>query len=204
MTGTSTLFARACPVRTFVRERVHVMRERVRVIRERVRPHVPIGALGVAVIWLGLSQHMPVSTLPGASLLATAICLMRRCGYIHQRTLSRAMAAGRSRMRRAVKDGRAWARGFMTSQVAVLVMTPGPSSARLKKSPQADIVRRTIITDDRKRSASRWTPGESRAVEAKAQRLRGYIEEAVDAAWNHEVRRGHLGGEGLSSYSPQV
>ena len=83
----------------------------------------------------------------------------------------------------------------MTGPVAVPVMTPDPSSARLKKSPQADIVRRTIITDDRKRSASRWTPGESRAVEAKAQRLRGYIEEAVDAAWNHEVRRGHMGGK---------
>ena len=87
------------------RERVRIERERVRLLRERVRPHVPIGALGVAVIWLVLSQHMPASTLPGASLLATAICLMRRCGYIHQRTLSRAMAAGRSRMRRAAQDG---------------------------------------------------------------------------------------------------
>ena len=104
MTGTSTLFARTCLVKTFVRERVHVMRERVRAIRERVRPHVPIGALGVAVIWLGLSQHMPVSTLPGASLLATAICLMRRCGYIHQRTLSRAMAARECVWREAVAN----------------------------------------------------------------------------------------------------
>ena len=42
-----------------MRERVHVMRERVRAIRERVRPHVPIGALGVAVIWLGYFAAAP-------------------------------------------------------------------------------------------------------------------------------------------------
>ena len=80
------------------------LRERVRVMRERVRPHVPLGALGVAVIWLGLTQHMPISTLPWASLLATAICLMRRCGHIHLRTLSRAMAARECVWRGAVAN----------------------------------------------------------------------------------------------------
>ena len=79
-------------------------------------------------------------------------------------------------------------------------LTPDPSSA-LKKAPQADVVRRTIITDARV-CASRWRPGESRAVEARLgalpRRLRGYIEEAVDVAVAvepREVRRGHVGGK---------
>ena len=60
----------------------------------------------------------------------------------------------------------------MTGPVAVPVMTPDPSSAWLKKSPQADIVRRTIITDDRKRSAHQGGRPESRGQ--LRQRLRGF------------------------------
>ena len=86
--------------------------------------------------------------------------------------MSRAMAAGRSRVRRAVKDGRAWARGLSAGPVAVPALTPDPSSAWLKKSPQTDIVRRTIITDDRKRSAHQGGRPESRGQ--LRQRLRGF------------------------------
>ena len=67
------------------------------VVRERVLPHVPLGALGVAVVWPGFSRHTPISTLPGASLVATAICLMRRRLQRLQRNEPRRLAA---RMRR--------------------------------------------------------------------------------------------------------
>ena len=83
------IHARACPgssasVSMRECERVHARA----CPRERVHPHVPLGALGVAVVWPGFSRHTPISTLPGASLGATAICLMRRCGIL-LRTLGR-------------------------------------------------------------------------------------------------------------------
>ena len=86
--GSRAIWSREC-ARACARERVQRsliyaastprVRERVRRECERVQPHVPLGALGVAVVWPGLSRHTPISTLPGASLGATAICLMRRC-----------------------------------------------------------------------------------------------------------------------------
>ena len=74
-------------------------------------------------------------------------------------------------------------------------LTPDPSSALLEKSPQADIVRRTIITDDRRRCSSRWTPGESRAVEARLRGFEGTSRRLWMRRGTHEVRRGHMGGK---------
>ena len=66
MTVTSTLSARAFPLRMHVRERVIVMRERVRSVRERVRCASVSDLMCQWVPWvwrsgLGLSPEVPAS-----------------------------------------------------------------------------------------------------------------------------------------------
>ena len=62
----STPFARACPLKMYVRERVTVMRERVRSVRERVRCASVSDLMCQWVPWvwrsgLGLSPEVPAS-----------------------------------------------------------------------------------------------------------------------------------------------
>jgi len=110
-------------------------------------------------------KSQPISTLPGASLLATAICLMRRCG-IHPRTLTRPNM-GIDTMRRHASAWFEWrSRGWLCSGLGFeyrtgngsSTLSPDHCTALLRKSPQADIVRRTIITDDRRQRSSSGRP----------------------------------------------
>ena len=129
-------------------------------VRERVLPHVPLGALGVAVVWPGLSRHTPISTLPGASLVATAICLMRRCGYIHQRTLSvKSQRRPAARMRRRGFSG-AGSGGLSVGPVAAPTLTPRPVP-HVPERGQTRSALRVIMT---RQASSRWLSGESRTM----------------------------------------
>ena len=74
-------------------------------------------------------------------------------------------------------------------------LTPDPSSALLKTSPQADIVRRTIITDDRECAHQGGRPesrGQLRQGSEASRVHRGGCGCGVES---HEVRRGHMGGK---------
>ena len=144
-------------------------------------------------------KSQPISTLPGASPLATAICLMRRClrtltrpsmGIYTTRRHADAWFEWRSRGWLSLGSGFEYRTGNGSS-----TLTPDPSSALLKKSPQADIVRRTIITDDRECAHQGGRPesrGQLRQGSEASRVHRGGCGCGVES---HEVRRGHMGGK---------